>query len=54
VAFRKPEPGGLFGARKGGQSRTKKIVIRNSKMLRRIEVCKYMDENSHFKSSQDD
>ena len=56
VAFRKPKSLGDYLVRAKVDSHgPRDLVLGTVKCSsRRCEVCKYMDENSHFKSSQDD
>ena len=56
AAFRKPKSLGDFLVRTKVDNRvSKNLLLGNVKCSsRRCEVCKYMDESSHFKSSQDD
>ena len=55
VAFRKPKSLGDYLVRAKVDSRgPKQLLLGTVKCAsRRCEVCMYMDENSHFKSSQD-
>ena len=55
VAFRKPKSLGDYLDYKVGNRGPRNLLLGTVKCSsRRCEVCKYMDENSHFKSSQDD
>ena len=56
VAFRKPKSlGDYLVCAKVDSHGPRDLVLGTVKCSsRRCEVCKYMDENSHFKSSQDD
>ena len=56
AAFRKPKSLGDYLIRAKVDNRvSKNLLLGNVKCSsRRCEVCKYMDESSHFKSSQDD
>ena len=56
MAFRKPKSLGDYLVHAKVDNRgPKNLLLGTVKYLsRRCEVCKYMDENSHFKSSQDD
>ena len=56
MAFRKPKSLGDYLVRAKVDNRgPKKLFLGTVKCSsRRCEVCKYMDKNSHFKSSQDD
>lgn len=56
VAFRKPKSLGDYLVRAKVDSRGPKNLVPGTVKCssRRCEVCKYMDENSHFQSSQDD